>query len=268
MRLHALLRAARNTRYYRPLLDAAAIENHGALLEALRGLPPLEYNLYRSHPAAFVNPRDAKPPRARLFSPLPPVERIAALAPGFQRGSGVRVFDETRRSRLIRFRPAVLAGPVGILRHLAEAREDRGAPVPRVTHAVIAFSGLQYGFLSEEARALFWRVFEVPVFGQYLGLDGELLAWECEAHEGWHVREEDAIFEVDTSRGDPELLVTSLAGLRRPLLRVATGLSATLERSTCACGRPALNLVGLRRCAPRPSALRQPELALAARGAG
>jgi phenylacetate-coenzyme A ligase PaaK-like adenylate-forming protein len=167
---------------------------------------------------------------------------------GFEEGEGIRVFEELRRRRLVRFRPNILAGPVGVLRALAEGAEDRGAPVPRVSRAVIAFSLPLHGFLSEEARDLFWRVFQVPVFGQLLGFEGEMLAWECEAHEGLHIDDRNAVFELDEhSGGDRELLLTSLVNLRTPVLRFGTGLTGIIEHSTCGCGLNGPRLLGLRR---------------------
>lgn len=252
-RLRSLLLAAWNTRHYRPLLLEAGclapgeLDAPGAAEEALCRLPAVASPEFRSRPERFVNPQAARPAASALFCPLPGAERIAVLAGIFRAGRGIRVFPEPCRLNLIRFRPSVIAGPVAAVRRLADAAEDQGVPMPDVSHGIIVFSSPHWGFPSEEVRRLLWRVFEVPVFGQYLGLDGELLAWECEAHEGWHVRTEEAIFEVDASRPDPELLVTSLGSLHRPLIRVTTGLSGRLERSTCGCGQTCLRLVGLRR---------------------
>lgn len=93
---------------------------------------------------------------------------------------------------------------------------------------------------------LFWRVFEAPVFEQLLGLAGELMAWECEAHDGLHIRTEEAVFELVPEGGEPELLMTSLVNLRQPTLRLATGLTASIENSCCACGKPGPRLVCMR----------------------
>ena len=252
-RMRALLLAAFNTRYYRRVLDATGLRKAADILalaspaEALRRLPALKLSQWRFRREAFVNRSASRSEAPRLFLPLPPVEKAAVLAAGFKRGRGVRVFSELRRSSLIRYRPQVIAGPVGVLRLLAEANEDRGAPVPRVSHAVIAFGGVRHGFVSDEARDLFWRIFEVPVFGQFLGPDGELLAWECEAHDGLHVRTEAALFETELRPTGPELLVTCLTNFRHPVLRLATGLAGEVCHSRCACGETATRLVGLRR---------------------
>jgi phenylacetate-coenzyme A ligase PaaK-like adenylate-forming protein len=66
-----------------------------------------------------------------------------------------------------------------------------------------------------------------------------LLAEECEAHDGLHVIGEAAIFE----RRGQELVVTSLLALRKPVLRVLTGLTGEIERGLCPCGRPGERLI-------------------------
>jgi len=136
------------------------------------------------------------------------------------------------------------------LQRLADQVEDRWSHMPALSHSVLAFVILRQAFLSDEARDRFWRVFKVPVFGQIFGLSGELLAWECEAHEGYHIEEDRAVIEVDHHRGQSELLVTSLAGLRRPAIRLATGLAGGIEHSVCGCGKSGPRLLNVRRMSP------------------
>jgi phenylacetate-coenzyme A ligase PaaK-like adenylate-forming protein len=167
---------------------------------------------------------------------------------GFREHRGtVKVFGDEQRSGWMRFAPEALAGPAPELRRLAELVETRSIGIPRPVHSVIAFSLLPQAFLSEEARDLFWRVFKVPVFGQILSPSCEVLAWECEAHEGYHIAGDSAIFETDHTGGEPELLVTSLVDRRRPVLRMATGMSGRVEHATCGCGQAGPRLVDVRR---------------------
>lgn len=251
-KFQALLGAAHKTRHYRPLLEALSLARAeetvcaGCIEETLARLPRAELSTLRRDPDAFLN-RKARPVRQRLFYPQPPASKTAVLGAGFKRQSGIKVFEQVSRRKLVRYRPDAIAGPVEVLRRLAEAAEDRGACVPRIGHSVIAFMTPLHTFLSDEARELLWRVFRVPVFGQMLGLDAELLAWECEAHDGFHIHTEQAVFELAAGGGEPELLITSLANLRRPTLRLATGLTAWIERSTCGCGQTVPRLLGLRR---------------------
>jgi hypothetical protein len=58
---------------------------------------------------------------------------------------------------------------------------------PSLTHAVIALESRGDPLLSAAERAWLWRAFRVPAFEQIIEPDGELLAWECEAHHGLHI---------------------------------------------------------------------------------
>ena len=68
--------------------------------------------------------------------------------------------------------------------------------------------------LTEARRECFWFAFRVPVFEQIIGERGELLAAECEAHDGLHIE-----------------------SMRAPLDKM------TLEMSPCGCGRKTPRLV-------------------------
>jgi hypothetical protein len=128
--------------------------------------------------------------------PLEPAPKTAILVPGFQEARHIRVFPEGWTEQVQRFRPSALAATIEQLRRIARYELA-------LRHAVIV---LTYGApaLAEEERDFLWEAFGVPVFEQCLGPDNELLAAECEAHDGLH------IFQ--------------------PWSRVA------LDRTTCACG--------------------------------
>jgi hypothetical protein len=199
----------------------------------------------RSH--TLVNHSKPGHPRRDLHWPLPPAASTAIIMEGYRRRRGVRVFAGTELDGIASYTPDALAGPVSVLRSLAEAVEDHSVHLSRLRHSILAFSILRHAFLSEEARDLFWRVFQVPVFGQILSSGGEVLAWECEAHEGYHVNTRHAIVETVGGGSEPALLVTSLVDLRRPVLRMDTALTATMEHSTCGCGLAGLRLLDVRR---------------------
>jgi hypothetical protein len=252
-KLRAVLLAALDTRFYRPLLESAEL----GTLESIAGLEPAEAALARLPrvcppgpgigSSALLNDNEPRGPLRELYWPLPPPARTAVLMEGFREHRTVKVFGDEKRSGLIRFNPESLAGPVPELRRLAELVESRSIRISRPVHSVIAFSLLPQAFLSEEARDLFWRVFKVPVFGQILSPSCEVLAWECEAHQGYHVAGDSAIFETDYAGPEPELLVTSLVDRRRPVLRMATGMSGRVKHTTCDCGQAGPRLVEVRR---------------------
>ena len=252
-RFRSVLLAALNTPYYGPVLRSAGlgtpkeIKRLSSIEEALARIPRAEPGYLRMDTGAAANRTAPAAGPHELFWPLPPARRTAVLLPGFRMRKGVRTFNGTNASRLTFWAPEALAGPVTALQRLADQVEDRWSQMPALSHSILAFVFLRQGFLSEEARDRFWRVFRVPVFGQIFGLSGELLAWECEAHEGYHVEEDRAVIEIDHHLGQSELLVTSLAGLRRPTIRLATGLAASIEHSPCGCGRDGPRLVDVRR---------------------
>jgi hypothetical protein len=119
--------------------------------------------------------------------PLDPVPRTAVLAasfrqPRFRPNYPVRVFPEGWSAEVSAFAPAAIAAPREQLLSLAAA----GQP-PILTHALIAIAGRGDPLLPATDRARLWRVFRVPVFEQIIQANGELLAAECEAHDGLHI---------------------------------------------------------------------------------
>ena len=86
----------------------------------------------------------------------------------------------------------VLAATVPLLRSLAEAVESGSVTLPPVEAAIVAFTGICHGELTALERDLFWRVFQVPVFEQFLSPDGRVLAMECDAHDGLHLLDPNA----------------------------------------------------------------------------
>src|SRR5437870_1306995 len=87
-----------------------------------------------------------------------PALRIAVLTPDLS--------PRQLRRRLSKCR--VLAAAVPVLRAMAEDLESGSMALPRVEAAIIAFTGICHGELTVLERDLFWRVFQVPVFEQFL----------------------------------------------------------------------------------------------------
>jgi hypothetical protein len=111
-----------------------------------------------------------------------PALRIAVLTPDLSPGQIQRRMSKCR----------VIAAAAPQLRALAEAVEAGSLTLPRVDAAVIAFTGIYHGELTALERDLFWRVFQVPVFEQFLSPDGRILAMECDAHDGLHLLDLEA----------------------------------------------------------------------------
>jgi hypothetical protein len=139
-----------------------------------------------------------------------PALRIAILTPDL---SPRQILRRMRASRAI-------AAAVPFLRSLAEDVESGRVALPPVDAAVVAFTGACHGELTALERDLFWRVFQVPVFEQFLAPDGRVQAMECDAHDGLHLLD----------RGAP-----------------LAGFSAFVDHTPCGCGNPHPRLARLER---------------------
>lgn len=148
-----------------------------------------------------------------FIHPLTPAPRTAVLVPwfhksrfvagaGFGPGKQIQVFPEGWNDRAAAFAPCSIAAT----REQIYALEQ--VSIPSLTHALIVLERAGEARLSEDDRERLWRGFHLPIFERVIGESGELLAAECEAHDGLHVE-------------SPRL----------PLDQ------ETLDRSACACGR-------------------------------
>lgn len=215
--------------------------------EALQHFQLIDLGELRTAQAEFSNPRQCRPLPQRFISPLNRASRIAVLAKGFDEIAGLRMFEETALASLEQYQPEIIAAPVSVVRHLATALAENSPGKPR--HAVVVFTGIEDAVNAHD-RNLFWSKFGVPLFEQYVGLDGKVFARECEIHEGLHIVEEHAVIE---RYDDEQLLFTSLTDIGRPTLRLKMGISGTIEKTLCECGRiePRLTAVSPHR---RPAA--------------
>jgi hypothetical protein len=225
--LRVLQSAVLQTRY------ARGYEREPVSLDRLPKVDLLEFLCHTERYAVA----EAKPVREKFQYPIGAAPRTAVIARKVEESRRVRCFPALQCRGLKEFAPQALAAPLDSLRACA------GNPSP-LRNAVIAFTGILEGPLTPEDGDALWRQYQVPVFEQFLGMDGELLAWECEIHHGLHVREEAALFEC----GEQErLLVSFLANPRLPLLRLETGLTGRLVQEACPCGEPSPRVVDVRR---------------------
>jgi hypothetical protein len=189
--------------------------------------------LRRKHP--FVYPiRASEPGRA------PP--RTAVLVPCFRARGPVRVFrkgwsgdgwskfagsKESWWRKIRKFAPEAVAATIDQLRPLAYAK------VVGLRNAVIVLRLKNEARLSEADRDWLWDAFRVPVFEQIVGEDGELLATECEAHNGLHI-------ESEKMRTNPKDL--SIENLQL--------LDDDLDFTACPCGRSTPRMFAIRQSDP------------------
>lgn len=117
---------------------------------------------------------------ARFIHPLDPAPKTVLLANGFQGTRTIRVFPDGWNEEAARQGPCAVAAPLEDLLRLARSGV-------KLQHAVIVLTRGAHSDLSEDDRDRLWAAFGVPVFEQCLGPYNELLAAECEAHDGLHI---------------------------------------------------------------------------------
>ncbi len=250
-RLDFLLARAAAVAYYRkrrialPELGPADEDHLPAFMDSI---PVAGIDEFLASPSEFYNWGERVQERMlpALVCPVRDLGRTALLMSGFAEAPNLRSFTFPTMEELEEFEPDSLAGPVIRLRAVAQASLDNRVRLDSLRRSLVAFTGLKDGSLSQTERDFLWHAFQVPVYEQFRGFAHELLAWECEAHDGLHMPAGTAIFE--TSSGG-ELLLSCLDCPDYALLRLATGLTARIDASPCGCGDPSLRLIGLRKLA-------------------
>jgi hypothetical protein len=257
--LDRVLQIASESAYYRRRhieLPQCAPDHEKYLSTCLESIPPVQLKTFLSQPVDFYNwqhsPRRLRP----LDCPPRNTGRTALLTDGFEEVTANQTFAYHTFDELEDFQPDSLAGPVGRLLTLAQAVLNGNLQLTSLSSAIVAFTGLKHGSLKNEDRDLLWRAFQLPIFEQFRGFSTELLAWECEAHDGLHINAENAIFE---SASDGELLLTCLECPEYSLLRVGTEMTADILTEPCGCGETTARLVGL-----QAIEVVQPKMAMAA----
>lgn len=236
--------AVEHTRHYKNsgiLLDQLKFMESSAWLSRVPRVELVDFLKYGSR---FENKKPPRLRKRRFTHPSQGKPRTALLAEGFRISFNYQRIEDYRNPYLARFKPESIAAPLDTLRALARSIESGHIWIPPLTHSVVAFAGLIEGPLSEEDLDLFWNVFKVPVHEQFYGFGGELLAWECEAHQGLHINPKAAHFEQGNRE---ELLVSLLGNSYQPVFRLVSGLSGTLLQEPCACGLTGARIVDVMR---------------------
>jgi hypothetical protein len=149
--------------------------------------------------------------------------RVAVLVPGFRETRQVRCFGRLDDGEMVRFEPEVLAGTSAQLRRIALSTSPA-----RVRNAVVALTYEGEAGLTERDRDMFWDVFGVPAFEQYLTRRNRLIASECDAHAGLHVcgppprREGWRLDKSPCDCGDPSPRLVMAPDFVAPALLCAT----------------------------------------------
>lgn len=146
--------------------------------------------------------------------------------------SGARVFPPERWSALEAFSPNVIAASSAQFKRLMDRMTLQTANAGALDHSVFVVTQLGDSPLTSRLRERIWRQFGVPVYEVYVDEEAHVLAFECEAQEGWHVQN-----GVRFSSACGELL------LERGSHMVRTGLNWVTVESACECGREGLRLL-------------------------
>lgn len=115
---------------------------------------------------------------------------------------------------------------------LADVRLSDPSRVPALSFAIVVLTDISGPALKEHHRDLLWRAFHVPVFEHLRDWDGEVIARECEAHDGLHLV---AGSDVRLEEG----------GLRVHNRR--TNIEGSMVADPCECGAETIRLRVLRR---------------------
>jgi hypothetical protein len=248
-KLHAVLLAARKTAFYGRKLKSfgkpGSAEPAAPSRDVLSGLPPVTARMFLENREQFTKARS----RA-----LQMAARVHVLPSGWRAKLGFSTEQvEGPQQEIARLAAAIEAG---------DAEPDAGA------RRLIVYGALGDALLSPELRERLWEVFELPVFEQLRGWEGEVFASECDAHDGLHLDHAAAIFEVL----DGELVVTSLLAMQSPVLRLCTGMEGAIQDGACPCGEtvarfmPAAVAAPVRKAPSLEHALRRAEHRFASAG--
>ncbi len=177
-----------------------------------------------------------------LSAPAPAELRIAAINAEFRSAANLRHFSLADGAELRSWKPEALVLPLSTALILAERRLGGGFDLPSLSTAIVALTSFDDMPVDAHHRDRLWRAFAVPAFEQLRGWDGNVIARECEVHDGLHIDETLGRFRIEGS----ELLVTQQA-------RARTGLSGEIITAHCECGAETPRLRNLIRIDREPT---------------
>lgn len=158
--------------------------------------------------------------RPDFLSPLPPGVRIAILGFAFRETKFIRCFPREVTPTVLAHQPDAIAASISVLRALARTVRKGALQLPNLGYALIVLTEVDGELISQEDRDLLWQTFGLPIYEQLIDPRGEVLAMECEAHQGLHVTNPDC-----------------------PAEHLADVLGVALDRTACGCGRRTFRFV-------------------------
>ena len=161
--------------------------------------------------------------RSEFRYPAGRLPRTAVLVDWFRENREVRAFPQGWCDQAQRFAPQAIAGT------WPQFQDLMSNPSAAPQRAIVVLAQPGGALLDAHQREQLWQAFRVPVFEQIIGERGQLLAGECEAHQGLHV--ETAAFSpqeypLDTSpcpcgRSTPRVVPSEPAQLMRAVATYA-----------------------------------------------
>jgi hypothetical protein len=129
----------------------------------------------------------ARPELPSLAYPLYPPPRVAVLGVRLADEPGVRSFPRWSVSELELFQPEALAGSLAELTTIARLRRHGQMALRCLKFPLVVLTPAGAATLDEARHEDLWRWFGLPVFEQIRGPAGNLIAYECEARNGFHL---------------------------------------------------------------------------------
>jgi len=141
--------------------------------------------LFRKRPRAPM-PSHPPAPLPVLAYPLEPAPRTAVLGLATRSEPNIFSFPAWTVKQLRDCRPQALAGSYEDLETVASLRDQGFLPLPELSFPLVVFINTGALRLSAEQHHGLWRKYCLPVFEQIRDQQGRLIAWECEARQGFH----------------------------------------------------------------------------------
>ncbi len=230
-RLRSVLAAAQTMDGYSSRLASAHLDSPSGL----DGMDELERSLAAFPPTPFTEYKALFSNRApvRKRAPERGETRSALLVPFATACSGLDTFEFDAGDEADPYSQQNLSVASADLFRLANALSPDAGAAQSGSLAVVVFGGADAGSVTGKQIEWLWNTFEVPIFQQFVGTDGRVIAAECEVHDGLHIREDSALLESI----DGEVVFTSLTDVHHPALRLMSGIPGEIKRDVCDCGR-------------------------------
>ena len=161
----------------------------------------------------------------------------------------VATYPHIRWREISSFGPQILAGTTADLQAFAAGIFDNAWDAPSLDTAVFNLTTPGQAPLTRAQRDQLWRAFHVPVYEVLFDDMAGVLASECEAHEGWHIRNSQLRFDLAGGA-----IVIRKNGASGSML--STGLMADGLDGVCPCGDEAPLLRGVRALESKPVRVR------------